>query len=182
MKKIFHQLKKHVERPWFGPFLGLLAALDYFVIIIPTDGLLITSAMTAPKHWIRLSFWLTLGSVAGAMTFIVFVQHYGNPFLEWVFPNIHENHFWKLSDQWMNQYGIWAVFFTGALPIVIHPVIAFAALAAIPLPKIAFTLFAARTLKYSTYSWIASHVPHYLLRLKNLKKEVTQAEREYMGD
>lgn len=182
MKKVFHHLKLYVERPWFGPLLGLLAALDYFLIIIPTDGLLITSAMMAPKRWIRLSFWLALGSVAGAIAFAVFVQLYGNPFLEWAFPAIHENHFWKLSDQWMDHYGVWAVFFIGALPLVIHPVIAIAALAAIPIREIAFALFVARALKYGTYSWLASHAPHYLLRLKNLKKEVKHAEREYMDD
>lgn len=182
MKRILHHFKTSVEKSWYGPLLAFLAALDYFVMIIPTDGLLITSSIAAPRRWIKFSLWLAIGSVAGGIAFAALVQLYGNDFLEWVFPSIHQNQLWKISDEWINKYGVWAIFFVTALPVISHPVIAIAALMNTPLQNIAWTLLIARTLKYTAFSWLASHAPHYLLRSKALRREVAQAEKEYMDE
>ncbi|MCC7441559.1 MAG: hypothetical protein IT285_08000 [Bdellovibrionales bacterium] len=167
-------LQGYIQRPWYPPLLGLLAAADHFVVVVPTDGLLITAVLAAPRRWPAFFAWLTLGSVLGALLLAATIQIYGTPFLEWLLPGIHADPFWKLSTRWIDEFGLWALLAVAALPIFQHPAIAIAALAEIPLSKIALFIFVGRVLKYGALSGLALRAPEVLMRFKGLRKEVRE--------
>lgn len=174
LERLIQALISYVLKPWYPPLLAFLAALDHFVIVIPTDGLLITAILAAPKRWFRYFAWLTVGSVIGGTLLAGTIQLYGTPFLEWLSPGIHETYYWKLMDSWVDHYGLWTLFFVSALPIFQHPVIAITALAELPLLQIAAYLFAGRCIKFGLYSWLALRAPRALFRLKSIRKEVQE--------
>jgi len=174
LSKFIRTLQTYVSRPWYPPLLGLLAALDHLIIIIPTDGLLVTSILAAPKRWLSFVLWLTLGSVLGGTLLATFIQTYETPFLEWVSPGIHLTEYWKLTDSWVEEYGLWALFTIAALPIFQHPVIAITALAGLPLYQIALFMLGGRIIKYGVFGWLASHAPQALLRMKSVRKELEE--------
>ena len=55
-----------MDRPWYVALVGGLAALDLFIMIIPTDGLLVTSVLVRPKRWVSWFLWVSIGSAVGA--------------------------------------------------------------------------------------------------------------------
>lgn len=180
MKRVLHHFKASLNQAWYGPLLALLAAVDYFIVVIPTDGLLISSSIAAPRRWFQFALWLAIGSVLGGVAFSFLVSLYGNGFLIWIFPTIRENQYWILSDKWMNLYGSWAVFFVTALPILSHPILAIAALMKVSIRDITVALLCGRIIKYGVFSWLASHAPQYLFRLKSLRKEADEATTDYL--
>lgn len=176
MTEWLQRIQKYAHTRWYPLVLAFLAALDHFVVIIPTDGLLITSVMLAPKRWITKFLWLTFGSVLGGVLLAVMVQHYGNPFLEWVMPGIHGARSWQITQDFMESYGLWTLFGVAASPFIQHPAIAIAALMELPLLHIAGALIAGRLLKYALFAYLASHAPRYLLKVKFIRKEIEEAQ------
>ena len=77
IRKSISVLQAYVSRWWYPPFIGFLAALDNIVVIIPNDGILISSAMLAPKKWLRISVWVAVGSTLGAVFLAHLVQFHG---------------------------------------------------------------------------------------------------------
>lgn len=167
MKKnsIWLRVERYVQKPWYPEFLGLLAALDSFVVVIPTDGLLVTSVAAAPKRWLVLAFWTTLGSTVGAVILAILLQNYGHSVLEVLVPGIHNTHAWQITDRWVDEYGIWALFMVAALPFIQHPAIALVALAGVSIPKMAVVIFSGRLLKYLIFAYLSTHAPKLLTRI-----------------
>lgn len=170
------RVESYVEKPWYPALLGFLAFIDYFIILIPTDGLLITSIMAAPRRWLSIGIAVSIGTTLGAAAFAITVHHLGNPFIDWLTPGIREHALWRASDGWVDKHGLWAMFGIAAMPIFQHPAIAIAALAQMPLTKMILAVFAGRSLKYFAFSWLSSHAPHYLFKFKSVRKEVETVE------
>jgi membrane protein YqaA with SNARE-associated domain len=70
-------LQRFVDRTWYPPFIGFLAALDniviVIVIVIPNDGILISSSMLTPKRWFVLALSVAVGSSIGALVLAALV-------------------------------------------------------------------------------------------------------------
>ena len=87
-------LQKFVDRIWYPPFIGLLAILDNFVMIIPNDGILISSSMLMPRRWFTLALCVAIGSTLGSVLLATFVETRG---LEWIleiYPRVNETMSW----------------------------------------------------------------------------------------
>jgi membrane protein YqaA with SNARE-associated domain len=176
IERLLHVLHAYVQKRWYPPLLGLLAAVDHFVIVIPTDGLLITAILAAPRRWLAFFAWLTLGSVAGGALLAGLIQVYGTPLLEWISPGIHLTSYWQLTDGWIERFGLWVLFVVAALPVFQHPAIAITALAELPLSQMTLAMLAGRLVKYGAFSWLASHAPRLLFKFKSIRKEVHEVE------
>jgi hypothetical protein len=172
MQKIIQRFHRYVQKPWYGPLIALLAAADHFVVVIPTDGLLISSVLSTPKKWIQFSLWIIIGSTLGAFLLALCVQVFGMPFLNELIPGVLKSAFWTKSVTWVDHYGLWALFGVSSLPVMQHPAIALLALSGTSVTRIAGTVLAGRFLKYSLLGWLSSHAPHLLLRMKLFRKEL----------
>ena len=81
----------------------MLAALDNIVIIIPNDGILISSSMLTPRRWFTLAFSVAIGSTLGAIILAAFVETQG---LEWileVYPGINETKSWIWTEDFFEN-------------------------------------------------------------------------------
>lgn len=169
------RLEKFADRPWYPPLIGILAALDNLVIVIPNDGILVASCMLIPRRWAIFALCVAIGSTLGAMILSSVVAMHGLPWILDFYPGINQSEFWSLTDQFFNQYGLLVVFAIGASPLMQQPVIILAGLADTPLMKLAAALFAGRILKFMIMGYLGSHSPKLLKKIWGLKDELDDA-------
>jgi len=165
-------LQKYADRWWYAPAIGLLAAADLFLIVVPTDGLLVSAVMLSPRRWIYTAFVVTLGSALGCILLAHLIQVHGMPLLLSISPGIEQNPAWTWTNQLMDSWGTWAVFLIALSPLMQHPAVALAALAGMPLMKLFLMVFAGRVTKYLILAYLATHAPGMLGKLWGLQHEL----------
>ena len=165
-------LERFVDRVWYPVFLGFLAAIDHFVVIVPTDGLLVSSAMLTPKRWFFLALSVALGSTLGGVVLGAVVQLHGLPWIESHYPALLQSEFWSVTTKYFDQYGLFAVFLMAATPLAQQPVVVLASLAKTPLGLMALVVFAGRLIKFLIMAYIGSHAPRLLARLWGVKGDL----------
>ncbi len=169
LREAFVKLQRFVNRPWYGPFIGFLAAMDHLVIFIPTDGLLVSASLAVPRKWLRFFLCVVVGSLVGSAVLSLIVQTHGVSFLERVSPGILQSEAWIKTDEWADHYGLWVLAVVSGLPVFQQPAIVLAVLAGVPIPEILLVSLPGRLLKFGGFSWLASHAPHLILRFKRKK-------------
>lgn len=152
--------------------MGFLAFIDNFIFIIPTDGLLLAGSAAVPERRKALVLWLALGSVLGGVLFVLLVEVYGHPFLEWFLPGMMKTSQWLVMERWVTRYGLGTLFLVGSLPITQHPILALTALAHFSLLEVGLILLAARLLKYTVTAWVAVKAPQLVLKIRPLRTEL----------
>jgi membrane protein YqaA with SNARE-associated domain len=168
------KLQRFTNRPWYPPAVGALAAVDNLVLVIPTDGILISSSMLTPKRWLFLSFCTALGSTVGALMLSLVVQMYGLDIILKFAPDIQETESWIWTFNFFKIYGLYLVFFVAATPLVQQPAVILATLAGNPLWSLLLVIFIGRGLKFMLMSWVASHAPNLLKKMWGLKSEMKE--------
>jgi membrane protein YqaA with SNARE-associated domain len=168
-------LQRYANRTWYPPFIGLLAALDNVLIVIPNDGILISSSMLTPKRWFVLALCIAIGSTVGAMLLAALIELQGLPWILELYPGIAETKTWSLTQQFFDKYGLFLVFAVAATPLVQQPAVILASLANTPLLELAAVIFAGRFLKFLIMAYLGSHAPTVLGKLWGLKEELKDA-------
>lgn len=159
--RLFQQLQKFADSWWYAPIIGLLALLDFILLVVPTDALLISTVLLAPRRWLYSAFCLTLGSCVGIWIFALLIQQQGMPFLLHMMPGIESSQAWLLTQTLMQKWGSLAVFFICLSPIIQHPVVALAALSQVPSAHILFYALVGRTIKYTFLAALCRYTPSY---------------------
>lgn len=168
-------LQRFANRIWYPPFIGALAALDNFIIVIPNDGILISSSMLTPKRWIFLALCVAIGSALGALSLAWAVELYGLPWISERFPGIVGTDYWGTTERFFLEYGLILVFFVAVTPLMQQPVVILAALANTPLMELGAIMFLGRLIKFLLMAYLGSHAPGYLKKMWGLKGELEEA-------
>lgn len=170
------RLGKFSDRRWYLPLVSFLAAVDLFVAVIPTDGILITSVLLRPKRWISTFVWVALGSAFGAFVLALLVQWYGEPLAHYLIHDAMTSPSWESVETFMDRYGSLALFLMSFGPLPQQPAVTLCALAHMPLAEIVFAVVAGRGLKYGVLAWSATHAPRIFERWKSVRTEVQQIQ------
>ncbi len=165
-KEFWQKILQFADRWWYGPLLGFLAAIDYFVLFIPMDALVFAASALRPKRWLSIGFCTGIGSTLGALTLAIFLKKYGITFLMHLFPWITHSHAWYFSMNFMAKYGNWAVWLIAVGPFLQHPMIALAMAGKVPLPRLFFLVLAGRIPKYLIYAYVSGSMPGLLQRFQ----------------
>lgn len=174
VKQTILYLQKFMDTWWYSPSIGLLALADNFILIVPTDGILISSAILKPKRWIFLALCVAVGSTAGALVLAHLVGVHGWPWILDMFPGVHESRMWTVTEDFFQRYGLAVVFFVAVTPLVQQPAVILAALAHTPLMQLLVIIFSGRMLKYIVMSYLATHAPRLLGRLWGVQGELKE--------
>ena len=174
IKSKIQTLQKYTNRKWYPPFIGFLAALDFFILIVPTDGILISSTMITPKRWFAIAVCMAIGSTLGAIALAAIVQLQGLPWILDLYPGISETQTWQLSQKFFEQYGLILVFAVAASPFVQHPTVILASLANSSILELTAIIFVGRLLKFLLIAYLSSHAPSVLGKLWGLKGEMKE--------
>jgi membrane protein YqaA with SNARE-associated domain len=175
-------LQRYADRYWFAPLIGLLAALDNFVIIIPNEGILISSSMVIPKRWFIFALNIAIGSTLGALALAALVEFQGLPFILKIFPGINETTLWAMMLKFFERYGLFFIFVVAITPIAQQPSIILASLANTPFLKLALVVFLGRSIKFFILAYAATHAPRLLSKIWGVKKELKEVGIELKKD
>lgn len=174
IEALIQYLQHFTDRKWYPPMLGFLALIDYFIIVIPTDGILISSTMLKPKRWVYLAFCVAIGSTIGALLLFYLTQALGLTWILDIYPNINKGQIWILMENFFDQYGLLLVFVIAATPLIQQPVVILAALTQTPLLPFLISILIGRLIKSLIISFIGSHTPHLLSKLWGIKNELNE--------
>jgi membrane protein YqaA with SNARE-associated domain len=160
VKKSFDRIRKYSHRPWYFPFVCVLAFLDLFVMIIPTEGLIVTTSILKPKRWLPTALFVTLSSSLGALALGALGDWQGVPFVAWVLgDDFFQSANWVRMTGWIERWGFWGLWFIALGPLPQQPAILICALAHMPLVEIFGAVFLGRAPKYILFSYLATHSP-----------------------
>jgi membrane protein YqaA with SNARE-associated domain len=182
LERLMLRLGKHADQWWYAPVIGLLAFADLFILIIPTDAILISAVLIAPKRWLLIGTMVAAGSALGAVALTLLLRVEGLPWLLHFYPGIDHTKAWATATRLVDSWGGWGLFTVALSPIPQHAAIAVAAITGLGLPTIFVTVFAGRTIKYVAFSWIASHAPKLLGRIFGVKFVKDLSQHEVAGD
>lgn len=175
IKKLVSALQRHADRAWYAPLIGLLSALDNLVLIIPTDGILISSSMLIPKRWLLFSVSIAVGSTLGALGLAALVEFQGHAWVLQVYPGLDQTLAWTWTERVFDNYGLLIVFALALTPLSQQPAVILAGLAKVPLSELAAVVFAGRLIKYLVMGYLGSHAPRLLKKLWGLGGELKDA-------
>jgi len=168
-------LQHYTDRFWYPSFIGFLAALDNIVIVIPNDGILISSSMLIPKRWFILALSVAVGSTLGAIALAALVEFQGLPWILDLYPGVDETKTWALSMEFFERYGLFLVFVVAITPFMQQPIVILASLANTPLIELAAVIFVGRFIKFLIMAYLGSHAPRVLAKMWGLKSELKDA-------
>lgn len=168
------KLQKYTDRFWYPPLLGFLAALDNFVIVIPNDGLLISSSILIPKKWFSLALSVAIGSTLGALLLAGLVEFQGLPWILDLYPGVQETKTWTLSMEFFERYGLLLVFAVAITPLMQQPAVILASLSKTPLIELVAVIFIGRFIKFLIMAYVGSHVPRVLDKMWGLQSELKE--------
>lgn len=169
-----HQLQSYVDQAWYPPLIGILALIDNIVVVIPNDGILISSSMLAPKRWFNLALWVSIGSTLGALLLIVIIEKQGLPWILQLYPDIDKNQIWQWTHSFFENYGLLVVFVVAISPLAQQPAVILAGLAQTPIFELCLIIFTGRLIKFLIMAYVGSHAPRLLNKLWGLKGELKE--------
>lgn len=159
-----HQLRRFANRWWYLPLISFLAFADLFVLIIPSDFLLVTYVLMKPKRWIASMFWFSLGSALGAFTLASILHFGGADHIQHWFPSVFESGRWASTAEFVREHGAPALGLISVSILPQQPGVVIAGLSHMSLVEIFAAVFAGRVAKYALFAWLASHAPKQLER------------------
>ncbi len=168
-------MQQFANRLWYPPLIGFLAALDNFIVIIPNDGILISSSMLTPRRWFVLAFTVAVGSTIGAIGLAALVDVKGLPWILEIYPGLKESQTWLLILGFFEKYGLVVVFLVAITPFAQQPAVILASLAHTPLLQLGIVIFTGRFIKFLIMAYIGSHAPKFLSKLWGIKGDLKDA-------
>lgn len=173
---LIHRLREYSNSIWYPYLIGLLVALDNFLLIVPTDAMTVSAVMLEPKKWIRYALIVAISSSIGAICLAFIVDIYGQTFIETVFPGLEQTRMWILTDKFMADYGLLVVFVIAVTPLTQPPAVILAALSHMPLGYIFLAILVGRSIKYLLIAWISSHAPRLLGKMWGMRGELKDVD------
>lgn len=167
-------LQLYTNRLWYAPLIGFLAAIDNIILIIPNDGILISSSMLKPQKWFIFALWVSIGSTFGAFCLAALLELKGLPWILELYPGLDESQSWLWMHDFFETYGLILVFAVAIAPIVQQPAIILASLAETPLLQLCAVVFVGRFIKFLIMSYVASHAPRLLSKMWGIKDELKE--------
>lgn len=167
-------LQYYIDRAWYLPLLSLLAILDTFLVVIPTDGITISSSMLKPAKWFYFGVFSAIGSAVGGIILCYVVQLYGIQVVESLFPHIQASGAWIQTQKFFDEYGLWLLFVIAATPLSQQPVLILAVLAKVPLLQIFLITLVGRWVKFALLAYVGSHAPHLIKKFWGVQDELKE--------
>ncbi|PIS11467.1 MAG: hypothetical protein COT73_03765, partial [Bdellovibrio sp. CG10_big_fil_rev_8_21_14_0_10_47_8] len=132
MKRVVQKIQsfqKYVDCWWYPPVMAILAAMDHFVIVLPVDGMLVSSILISPKRWLRLVFAFTLGSALGAFSIGFLVHWIGVEVFRDIWPSMFDSSLWIWMEDFFKAHGSIVVLLSAMSPSPQQPAVIITALA-----------------------------------------------------
>jgi membrane protein YqaA with SNARE-associated domain len=173
-KKSLQVLQSFADRLWYAPLIGFLAGLDAIILIVPTDGLLISSCILKPQRWFGFAVAVAVGSTVGGLVLAGLIEMQGLPWILNLYPGLDQSWAWKMTDDFFKLYGLWVLFAVSVAPLPQQPAIVLASLSTVSLPEMTIVLFVGRFFKFIFMAYLGAKAPQLLSKVWGLKGELDE--------
>lgn len=173
-------LEAHAGKTLYPPLVGLVA-LGCALGGIAFVPLLTVAVLLAPRHWLPITLFTSIGSAAGGTLLFLGFHHWGWQHITTLIPDLFSGELWQLTLGWLGDYGHWALMAIAATPLPQTPALAFLALTSHDALAIWLALAAGKLLKYGAVAYVSAMLPDrfnwlsiLLLRLRHKRDSGAQ--------
>ncbi|MDC6177085.1 YqaA family protein [Ralstonia solanacearum] len=131
---------------------------------VPFASLLMAAVLLAPRRWVSIAVWASLGAAVGALALYLVFHHLGWNRLFAAYPDVVRSAAWRDATHWLEHYGVVSLLVIAALPLPLTPALMFAAISRLPVVEVIAALWLGKLAKYCVYAWLASRFPDRLMR------------------
>lgn len=170
------RVQQFINRPWYVALVSLLAGLDLFILIVPSDGLMISAVLARRERWVSTFLWVSTGSALGALLLTALIQGVGIETLQALFPAVFQSQGWSGLEEFMAAYGALALAVVSFSPLPQQPGVIIAALSGTPPIVVFLAVWIGRVVKYGVLAWLAAYAPGQLRKLWLVRRELEELE------
>ncbi|MBC7387031.1 MAG: VTT domain-containing protein [Cryobacterium sp.] len=177
MKKTIRRIQRYADRAWFIPLICFVTFIDLFIIVIPTDGLVLLASLMRPKTWFWNAVLISTCCAFGAVALAIFAHHFGERVAVYFLgEHFFETKNWIRMSGWIEHYGFWGIAFIAIGPLPQQPAILIAGLARMNLVELFFAVWIGRFPKYLLYSYIGTQGPGWMKKHLGFTIEALEEE------
>ena len=163
-------LERMVDHWLFYPGLALCCALDVFVFIVPTDGLVVSSTLLRPQRWKLIALVAAVGSALGVVGLAALVKWKGAQVIALFFADFLHSASWHSTEALIDQYGPGALALIALSPLPLQPAAILTALTHVSLLGILLAAFVGRGAKFLFFTWACTHAPRLLRGIRGANR------------
>ena len=156
LSRLLARLSPLAGRPWFPPLAGLMAFAATLSMSIPTVPLLITLVVFAPRRWLPIGLWASLGSATAGALLVHLLGHWGSAYLAEKLPELVTSAHWNHMTDWTSHHGWWLLMLIAVSPISQTPILIVAAMIGMPASTVFSSLFMGKVVKYSVMAGLTA--------------------------
>jgi uncharacterized membrane protein YdjX (TVP38/TMEM64 family) len=126
---------------------------------VPFATLLVAAVLMAPRRWVAISVWSSVGAALGAAVLYLVFHHLGWASFFAAYPDVVRSLAWRDATRWLQAYGVLALLAIAATPLPLTPALMFAAISRLPVVEVILALWVGKQAKYLVYAWMTSAFP-----------------------
>lgn len=164
--RVLQWVKTNGSKPSALPLLGSLSVGDFFIPALPTQSSVILLAILQPARAIAIVLIFALAAAIGA-SILSGMAWLMDDFLTQAMPgpgSAAEAH-WAQLQQWLSQYGLWALFAMSLSPTPPRTLIILSLLSGIAGSLVVLTVLAGKLIWYSLVVTLVIKAPHWLIKV-----------------
>ncbi len=166
---LIRTLTQRADHPAFPVIVAAVALAATLSMSVPFAPLLIVAVLMAPRGWMPIAVWSSLGAaLGGGLLYLVF-HHLGWARLFDAYPDVVRSKAWSDATRWLTSYGVATLLLIAALPLPLTPALMFAAVSRLPIAEVLLALWLGKLVKYTVYAWLTATFPSWALRHGNFR-------------
>ncbi len=172
--RLFAHMRAKAFSPWFLPLIFFLSFIDFFVVVIPMDALVVASVLLRKKDWFKVFIVATLGSALGAIALAYVIDLWGEPLVREHLGTWYVGETWTKTTEIISKHGAWGLILIAMTPLPQQVAVALCRFAHVSLSAIFLSIFVGRGLKYFFYAYCAAFAPRLIMRFKSIREETVE--------
>lgn len=157
-------LLRRADSRAFPAVVGIVAFAATLSMSVSFATLLVAAVLMAPRRWVAIALWSSLGAAVGAAMLYLAFHHLGWARLFAAYPDVVRSSAWSDATRWLSAYGVAALFVIAATPLPLTPALMFAGISRLPIAEVVLALSIGKLAKYLLYAWLASRFPERALQ------------------
>jgi membrane protein YqaA with SNARE-associated domain len=152
-------LVRRADTRAFPMVVGAAAIAATLSMSVPFGSLLVAAVLMAPRRWVSIALWSSLGTALGGSMLYLGFHHLGWARLFSAYPDVVRSVAWMDATRWLSTYGVASLLVIAALPLPLTPALMFAAISRLPVAEVVLALWVGKLIKYLVYAGLASAFP-----------------------
>lgn len=162
--KIALAMLQFASRPWFPWLAAFGTAVNLFTLVFTaaTVVLFLAAVLGRPRAWRSTALANAIGATVGSGALLILLRSQGVDMINEQFPTVFNSPAWAKMMGIMQGNGVAGMVGVSALPLILHPIIAFGVLSGMSDLSILAVVLLGRTIKYLVMAYITTTAPTFL--------------------